>query len=1225
MKGSMGIIDRIIAWSVKNPVPVMAVLVLMLGWGLLTAPFAWDFGGLQRDPVPVDAIPDIGENQQIIFSAWPGRSPKDVEDQISYPLTTALLGMKHVRSVRSISMFGLSSIYVIFDDRADFYESRTRILEKLNSLPPGTLPEGIAPSLGPDATSLGQVFWYTLEGLDEDGERLGGWDLHELRTIQDYYVRYALQSVPGVAEVSGIGGFQKEYQVEVDPQAMREQGVSLSDIYRAVKAGNLDTGARTVEINRVEYVVRGLGFIRSLEDLEFIVLKMRDHMPVYLKDVANITLGPGLRRGILDREGVEAVGGVAVVRYGENPMEVIEGLKAKIADIQAGLPSRTLEDGRVSQVNIVPFYDRSGLIHETLGTLNHALRDEILITVIVVLLMVMNLRVSILVSTLLPVTVLMVFIAMKLLKVDANIVALSGIAIAIGTIVDMGIVLTENMLRHLEESQAGDSRIELLFRAASEVGSAILTAVLTTVISFLPVFTMEAAEGKLFKPLAYTKTFALIASILLTLTVLPALAALLMGRESKGRQSFLFFRIGKKTLRYTVNFAAVGLMLWLLASRWAPLGYDRSVMANLIFTSALIAVIMGGLMGFTRVYPRLLRWGLEHKGLVLSLPGLLLLTGMTVWLGADKMGALLPDGLKSGRPFQSLVHLFPGMGREFMPPLDEGSFLYMPTTMPHAGVEESAEVLRFIDMALASVPEVETAVGKAGRADSALDPAPLSMIETVVNYSSEYIVDAQGRRIRFAVDGEGQFLRDEAGELIPDRKGQPFRQWRDHIRTANDIWDELVKAADIPGTTSAPMLQPISARIVMLQSGMRAPMGIKVYGQDLETIEKVSLQIEDLIRSLPAVKSSAVFADRPVGKPYLEIRVDRSALGSYGASMQYVQELMQTAIGGREVSTVFEDRERYALTVRYMRDFRDSMEALESLLISMPDGTPVPLGQLAEIEYVKGPQMIRSEDGFLVNYVLFDRKDSFAELEAVEQVRDHLQRLLDNGDWSLPPSVSYRFAGSWENQVRAMNRLRIILPLALLLIFLLIYMQFRRISVTFIIFSGILVAWSGAFVMLWLYAQPWFMNVELWDVNLQTLFQISPVNLSVAVWVGFLALFGIATDDGVLISTYIRQSLDRKRPESIEEVREAVVQAGSRRIRPAMMTSATTILALLPVLSSVGRGSDIMVPMAIPSFGGMVFAILTTFVVPLLYASVEEYALKRKIIEMKKLEESMNK
>jgi len=1244
----LSMLEKIIKFCLENKLVVFLFLGAVLIWGVMVAPFDWNILGLIRDPIPVDAIPDIGENQQIVFTKWMGRSPQDVEDQITYPLTVALLGVPEIKTIRSYSMFGFSTIYVIFKEKANFYWTRSRILEKLNSLPTGTLPLGVQPSLGPDATALGQIFWYTLEGRDKEGHPTGGWDLDELRSIQDWYVRYALQSADGVAETASIGGFVKEYQIDVDPAAMREHNVKLTDVFNAVRNSNVDVGARTIEVNRVEYVVRGIGFIKNIEDIEYTAVKVTNNVPVYIKDVAHVTLGPALRRGALDKEGAETVGGVVVVRYGENPLEAIKNVKKKIEEISPGLPKKILPDGRTSQVTIVPFYDRTGLIYETLGTLNNALRDEILITIIVILVMVMHLSTSFLITSLLPMTVLMVFIGMKLLGVDANIVALSGIAIAIGTIVDMGIVVSENMLKHLDSAAEDENKLEVLFRAASEVGSAVITAVSTTVVSFLPVFAMQAAEGKLFKPLAYTKTLALVASVILALTILPPLAHIIYTKRIKsklvkngfygilsflgllimftfkwwlgliivlfGLFHFLRSRLHPRIIAQTpraVNWIVLILVTAILSSTWIPLGADRSEVLNFIFVALVLGFVLGILVLFTRNYPRILRWSLNHKWKAMTGPVLLFLIGLMVWMGFGRIFGFFPYFIKRTRFYQAAQHTFPGLGKEFMPSLDEGSYLYMPTTMPHAGMEEAIDVLSKLDKALYSIPEVELVVGKLGRAESPLDPAPISMVETVVSYKPEYIVDKNGKRLKFRTDKEGQFVRDSSGHLIQDKHGKPFRNWRDHIHTANDIWDEMVKVARLPGTTSAPRLQPISARIVMLQSGMRAPMGIKVKGPNLEIIEKVGLDLERFLKQVPAVESSAVFADRIVGKPYLEIHIDRKAAARYGISVQHVQNIIEVAIGGKQITSTVEGRERYPVRVRYMRELRDNSESLSSILIPTMGGAQIPIGQIAEIRYVRGPQVIKSEDTFLIGYVLFDKKDGWAEVDVVEQAQRFLQNRIDSGELVIPAGVSYTFAGSYENQIRAAKRLSIILPLALFVIFLILFFQFHRVSTTLIVFSGIFVAWAGGFLMIWLYGQEWFLNFHFAGVNMRSLFQVHPINLSVAVWVGFLALFGIASDNGVIISTYLDQSFAKKYPRTIQEIREATVEAGTRRIRPAMMTVSTTILALIPVLTSVGRGSDVMVPMAIPSFGGMVFAILTTFVVPVLYSWVEEIKLIR--------------
>ena len=626
-------INKLVRFCLENKIVVLLFVGGLVLWGVMVAPFDWEFDALPRDPVPVDAIPDIGENQQIVFTEWMGRSPQDIEDQISYPMTTALLGLPEVKTIRSYSLFGFSTIYIIFKEDAEFYWTRSRILEKLNSLPSGTLPQGVQPQLGPDATSLGQIFWYTLEGTDGEGNPTGGWDLDELRTTQDWYVRYALQGVDGVAEVASIGGFVKEYQVDVDPDALRTFDIALHEVFNAVRTSNLDVGARTIEVNSVEYIIRGLGFIESLDDLKKTVITQRDHVPITLEQVAEIEFGPALRRGALDKAGAEAVGGVVVARYGENPLAVIKRVKDKIADISAGLPRKTLEDGTESQVSIVPFYDRTGLIYETLGTLENAVRQQILVTIIVVLVMVLHLRSAALISGVLPLAVLFAFICMRFSGVDANVVALSGIAIAIGTIVDMGIVLTENILKHLDEAEPDSDRLEVVYRACAEVAGAVVTAVMTTVISFLPVLTMEAAEGKLFRPLAYTKTFALIGSIIVALTVIPPLAHwLIAGKFSSrwsrhslwigmaavgivgpvavswfpwwlgallvGSAAFQLFghRLGTVARRgvfVAFNLTVAIVVAIVLAADWKPLGPEQ-LSHNVIF----VLLSIGGLLGF---------------------------------------------------------------------------------------------------------------------------------------------------------------------------------------------------------------------------------------------------------------------------------------------------------------------------------------------------------------------------------------------------------------------------------------------------------------------------------------------------------------------------------------------------------------------------------------------------------------------------------------------------
>lgn len=1205
------LLSRAVEGALANPLLVAVAVGVLVVSGLVVAPFDQELPGIPRDPVPVDAIPDTGDNQQIVFTEWPGRSPQDVEDQVTYPLTVALLGVPGVKSVRSTSMFGFSSIFVIFSDDVEFYWSRSRLLEKLSSLPGGSLPEGVEPTLGPDATSLGQVFWYTLEGRDADGRPAGGFDLEELRTVQDWTVRHALQSVEGVSEVASIGGYQKEYQIDVDPSAMRAHGVTLDQVFAAVQSSNVDVGARTIEINRAEYVVRGLGFLKSARDLEETVVRVQDHTPITIGRIGTVALGPALRRGVLDRGGAEAVGGVVTVRYGANPLQVIERVKAELARLADGLPRKQLSDGTESRVTVVPFYDRSVLIRETLATLSDALLFQILITVVVVLALLSHLRSAALVSGVLPLCVLACFLMMKAFDVDANVVALSGIAIAIGTLVDVGIVVTESCLRHAREP--GLTRREACARGTREVTGAVLSAVLTTVVSFLPVFTLEGPEGKLFKPLAFTKTFALLASIGIALFCLPAFVRLWLKRGGEPERPRPASRIASPVLAVLT---AIGIALV-----WEPLGPSRDL-ANVLATLVLLGVPLFGFLCLHELYEPCLRFCLAHKRAFLVAPALLVGAGLAVWLGTERLFGFVPwaagrvlgadarTAVVESSPWRAAARTFPGLGQEFMPRLDEGSFLLMPVTMPHASIGEATEMLQLQDTLVAAIPEVRSVVGKIGRVESPLDPAPVSMVETVVDYHPEYLSDESGRPLTFAHDGD-EFERDERGLLIPDDDGRAFRVWREHIESPADIWDEIAAAAEIPGMTSASMLQPIETRRVMLQTGLRSTLGVKVRGPDLEALDEAALAIEHWLKQVPAVRPETVLADRLVGKPYLEIAIDRGAIARYGLSVRRIQDVIEVAIGGKRLTSVVDGRERIPVRVRYMSDLRGDVDALRGVLVPAPDGTQIPLGQLADIRYAPGPQSLRSEDGFPVAYVMFDKRADLAEVDVVEACRAFLRERADEGDLVLPAGTSYAFSGNWENQARAQEKLRLVLPLALAIIFVILYLQFRSVLTTAFVFSGVFVAWAGGFCLLWLYAQEGFLDVELLGTNLRDLFHMGPVNLSVAVWVGFLALFGIATDDGVLLATYLDQSFEENRCRTRDEVREAVVRAGLRRVRPCLMTSATTLLALIPVLTATGRGADVMVPMAIPSVGGMLVALITLFVVPTLYCLVRERELGR--------------
>lgn len=1268
-------INKIIRYFLENRLVTILLLLLIVVWGISTSPFNWHGGIIPRDPIPVDAIPDIGDNQQIVATEWMGRSPKDIQDQITYPLTTSLLGIPGVKTIRSTSMFGMSFIYIIFNDNVEFYWSRSRVLEKLNSLPNGTLPEGVQPSLGPDATALGQIYWYTLEGRNpKTGKPTGGWDAEELRTIQDFYVKYSLSAAEGVSEVSSAGGFVKEYQIELNPDAMRAFNVSVMDIMDAAKKSNLDIGAETMEINKAEYLIRGLGYVKNISDLENAVITVREGAPVRISDVAFVNIGPGTRRGGLDKEGVEAVGGVVVARYGSNPLEVINNVKAKIKEMEAGLPQKTLADGSVSKVTVVPFYDRTGLIKETIGTLETSLTHEVLICIIVIIVLVLNLRSSVIIAGMLPIAVLSTFILMRYTGVAANIVALSGIAIAIGVMVDVGVVFVESIIRYMEMPEnkgirAGKKFVNLIYQAVSEVSGAIATAMATTIVSFLPVFAMQAQEGKLFTPLAYTKSYALASAFVLGLILLPTIAYYLFSIKINSQ-------LIRKVLNYVLVVAGIGLSIvygslpalglvavgannltasywkkpksstyinigialvvaiFYLSGAWLPMGPQKGFLSNALFVAGCVAIILSILWTLVLYYERILRWCLAHRWQFMLIPITTIVLGIVIWIGFNTTFGFVASGFetvgwKSFRQtslWQAASKTFPGVGQEFMPSLNEGSFLLMPTSMPHTGVEQNLEYIKTLDKRLTAIPEVEVAVGKWGRSNSALDPAPIQMFENTISYRPEYILDENGQRERFKMNGEGAYLlkggatyklsdgfrRIPADSLIPDKNGNYFRQWRPKIKNANDIWQEIVNVTHLPGVTSAPKLQPIEARLVMLSTGMRAPMGLKIYGPDLETIEQGGKAMEKALKSVPSVIPSSVFYDRAVGAPYLEIKLNRENMARYGLKVADLQEILSAAVGGMVLSKTVEGRERFPIRLRYARELRNNPEELSTLLIPTATGAQIPLKEVADIQYTKGSQMVQSENTFLVGYVIFDKQNGKAEVNVVDEAQKILKQKIASGELKLPKGVTYKFAGNYEQQARATSRLLIVVPLALLIVLLILYFQFRTVTASLIHFSGVFVAFAGGFILLWLYGQDWFMNFAVGGENIRDLFQMHTINLSVAVWVGFIALFGVATDDGVLMGTYIHQTFLQKNPQTKHDIREAVIAAGLKRVRPAAMTTATTLIALLPVLTSTGKGADIMIPMAIPTFGGMLIQSMTMFVVPVLQCWWRESAIKKK-------------
>ncbi|MFA4943882.1 MAG: efflux RND transporter permease subunit [Lentisphaeria bacterium] len=1216
-------VAKLIGWCLRNAV------LMLLAIGVLLVAGVWCLRN-----ATVDAIPDIGEKQVIVFADWPGRSPQDVDNQVTYPLAAGLTGTPGVKTIRSMSGFGFGMVFVIFDDRTDYYWARSRVLERLNSVQ-GRLPAGVVPQLGPDATALGQIFWYTLEGE--------GFDLAELRSIQDWYVRYQLNAVEGVSEVASVGGFVKQYQIDVHPDKLRAHGVTLPEVFEAVRRSNLDVGANILERNGMEFFIRGVGFLRGVADLERIVLRQREGVPLQIRHVATVTLGPEFRRGALDNAGREAVGGVVTMRYGENPRRVLEKVKAQIQRLEAGLPAKTLADGRLSRVRIVPFYDRTDIIHEVMATLSTALREELLLAGLVVLLFLLHLRSTLAVLPTLPLSVALCFILMYVFRIDSNVMSLAGLAIAIGDVADMGIIMTENIYRHVAAPDRRRSFFETVHAGASEVGGAILTAVSNTLVSFIPVFFLTGQEGKLFRPLAFTKTFAIGASVVLAITVVPFLCYLLFRPVKASRRTVWTVAVALGLLAA----AATRLVLAPTLAGSLYSGWPTALAAGVIVTLAVARLarerfqpLEANLVsrGIARVYRPTLAWVLDHKAAFLCLPLALLLAGFTVWLGAGtvfqpaewlvnrfahakaspelKREMLLPPAAPARRPLLELGQLrwqrlrtphgersrllwrrpdpgerqaeadagitvlaerriLPGLGREFMPPLDEGSFLYMPSLLPQAGLSEAVRVNSLQDRLIASVPEVESVVGKLGRAETALDPAPIGMMETIIILKPE----AEWRRVpvRRFFSGWPRWLRAPLARLWPETR--PL--------TKGEILGELQEMTAIPGVLPS-WLQPIQTRLVMLQTGFRAMMGVKIYGADLRQIEQAALQVEGILKQVPG--ASDVVADRIVGKPYLQFEIDRDRIARHGVAVQDVQDVLEVAVGGVTLTQTVEGRERYPVRVRYLRDFREDLPALEKVLVPASNGAEIPLAQLVTIRTVIGPQEIKGERGLLVGYVTLNTRDR-DEVSVAADGEAALQAAVRDGRLALPPGMYWEWSGQFENQQRAMARLRLLVPACLLIMFVMLYLGFRRWWVAPAIFFGVLVSASGGFILL-----------GLWGVN-----------LSVAVWVGFLVLFGVVDDDGVVIATYLEGLFDaRAAPfRDIAEIRATVIQAGLKRIRPCLMTTATTVFGLLPVFWASGRGADVMRPMAIPSMGGMAISLITLFIVPCLFCAVEEWKWRR--------------
>ena len=1159
-------LTALVRFCVREP-----LIVLLLTAGLV------GFGVYSVNTVPIDAIPDVGENQVIVLTDWPGRSPKDVEDQITYPLSVNLLAVPGAESVRGKSLFGVSFVQVTFADSVDFYWARSRVSEQLG-VAASALPAGVTPRMGPDATGLGQIYYYVLEPPPG-----GGVNLAELRSMQDFVVRYELQAVEGVSEVAGIGGYVRQYQVDVDPDKLRFHDLPLDAVMTAVRSAGRDVGAKTVESGGMEYIVRGRGFIGSgeggdaIRDLEETVVAERGGVPVRLKDVADVQLGPDFRRGALDYNGAEAVGGVVVMRHGENPRAVIDRVKAKIRQIEPSLGGVTVRG----------VYDRSGLIDETIATLTTALWQEVAITAAVILLFLLHIRSSLTVAATLPVAVLLAFGAMRVGGVDANIMSLAGIAIAIGTMVDMGIVVSENIYQHLADWQASQAsggrqpsvrtKAEVIEEAAAEVAPAVFTAVTTTVVSFLPVFFLTGRDHRLFAPLAWTKTFSIVAALIVAVCLVPPICRLLLGGRRWSRWTAAVAGLAGAAVfgggsLFWAERAAAGLTGWLF-----PGGGYAVFPVHVLLASAACGFAVAYQMTRERLRPvdenpvsRLIIWlyeptlrfFLRHKLGFLTVPALIVLLGLGSWFGlgtvlapAERAAAAVGADLNAVPGYLDLKSRFMGLSTDDWIALDEGSWFYMPTLYPAASFSEAMRVLQTQDVLIGRIPEVEDVLGKIGRIDSALDPAPAAMVETYVML-------------------------------------KPRDQWRPGV-TGKDIWDEINAAATLPGVTPASPLQPIEGRVVMLQSGIKTPTAVRIYGDDLGELAEAARAVAAKLKESPHVNAGTVNPDIVLGKPYVEFAVDREAAARYGMSVEMVNRLIETALGGMNIDRTVEGRERYPVRVRYRRDLRERVEDLPDLPVVTHAGQTVPLSELATLTTTWGPGVISSENARLVAHVAFAVSGSVGDLEAVAAIEESLREAAAKPAGSadalaLPAGYSFELVGSFRNQIEANRRLAWLVPLVIGINLLLIYFQFRAVPLTLAVFAGIPVAFGGGMICL----------------------ALAGAEMNTAVWVGFIALFGIAVDDGVVVATYLDQVFTRRRLRTVADIRAATVAAGARRIRPCLMTTATTVLALVPVLLSDGRGADVARAMALPVFGGMTVELVTLFVVPVLFCGFKEFKLR---------------
>ncbi|MEE9498645.1 MAG: efflux RND transporter permease subunit [Nitrospinaceae bacterium] len=1034
-------LKKVIALSLKNRFLVILGTLFVIAFG---------FYSMQR--TPLDAIPDLSDVQVIIFTEFPGQAPQIIEDQITYPLTTTMLSVPFAKVVRGYSFFGFSFVYIIFEDGTDLYWARSRVLEQLNFIS-GRLPKGVTPNLGPDATGVGWVYEYAL--IDKTGKH----DLAKLRSIQDWYLRYELQTVPGVSEVASIGGYVKQYQVEIDPNKLMAYKLPLHKIIMAIQRSNNDVGGKLLEMAETEFMVRGLGYIKSIEDIENIPVGVGSGgTPILIRDVARVKLGPELRRGLVELNGEgEAAAGIVIMRFGENALEVINGVKSKLEELKAGLPEG---------VEIRTVYDRSTLIQRAIKTLKETLIEECLIVAFICVIFLLHVRSALAAIVTLPIGVLMAFIVMQQQGLNSNIMSLGGIAIAIGAMIDGALVMVENAHKHLEQSDGQKDHWQIIYEAAAEVGPSIFISLLIITVSFLPVFTLQAQEGRLFSPLAFTKTYAMAAGAILSITLIPVL----MGYFVRGR----ILPQNKNPL------------IWLLTLIYKPIIWlVLRMKAGIVLTAVLVVLV-----------------------------------------------TIIP--LKK-------------LGTEFMPPLNEGDLLYMPTTLPGISITKAKELLQQTDKIIIQFPEVHHVFGKIGRAETATDPAPLSMLETTIML-------------------------------------KPEDQWRPGM-TIKKLIDEMDAAIQFPGLTNA-WTMPIKTRIDMLSTGIKTPVGIKIAGDDLNVLQELGQQVESVISNIPGTLS--VYSERVVGGNYFDFEIDRKQAARYGLTMGDIQDVIQTAIGGMNITTTIEGRERYPINLRYSRDLRDDINKLKRVLISTPQGQHIPMVQVAKIVIKKGPPAIKSENARLNAWVYIDLKGI--------DVGTYVQRAkkIIAEKISLPQGYSLIWSGQYEYMERAQARLKLVIPFTLLIIFLLLYLNFQNITESLIVMLSL----------------PFSLVGGIWYIY------YLDYNLSVAVVVGFIALAGLAAEIGVLVLVYIDHEFQRKmktgRITNLHDLREVVFKGISERIRPILMAVSATFAGLLPIMWGSGTGSEVMQRIAAPMVGGMVSAtLLTLIVIPAIYGWVLEHRLKK--------------